>query len=243
MQLENYVFEIVDKILNCIAGMIGLLLLLYACYTWLDTQQIYENASATSYSVYNPKNQESFEELVKINPEVIGWLTVEDTNINYPLTQGTDNSKYVNTDAKGNASLSGSLFLDCRNHPDFSDFNNIIYGHHMAKEKMFGELEYFSGKKYFQNHRWGKLYYGGEYQKIEFFAFLETDAYDYTIYNPEVKEEDEKTALLEYIDQYAKQKRKCEVTAYEHLLVLSTCTSGETNGRDILIGKIVDVDN
>ena len=69
MQLENYVFEIVDKILNCIAGMIGLLLLLYACYTWWDTQQIYENASATSYSVYNPKNQESFEELVKINPK------------------------------------------------------------------------------------------------------------------------------------------------------------------------------
>ena len=67
MQLENYVFEIVDKILNCIAGVIGLLLLLYACYTWWDTQQIYENASATSYSVYNPKNQESFEELVKIN--------------------------------------------------------------------------------------------------------------------------------------------------------------------------------
>lgn len=113
----------------------------------------------------------------------------------------------------------------------------------MAKEKMFGELEYFSGKKYFQNHRWGKLYYEGKYKKVEFFAFLETDAYDYTIYNPQVKEEDEKTALLEYIDQYAIQKRKCEVTASEHLLVLSTCTSGETNGRDILIGKIMGVDN
>ena len=60
MQLENYVFEIVDKILNCIAGVIGLLLLLYACYTWWDTQQIYENASATSYSVYNPKNPDDF---------------------------------------------------------------------------------------------------------------------------------------------------------------------------------------
>ena len=93
MQLENYVFEIVDKILNCIAGVIGLLLLLYACYTWWDTQQIYENASSTGYLIYNPKKQESFEELVKMNPEVIGWLEVEDTNINYPLTQGTDNSK------------------------------------------------------------------------------------------------------------------------------------------------------
>ena len=58
-----------------------------------------------------------------------------------------------------------------------------------------------------------------------------------------MKEEDEKTALLEYIDQHAIQKRKCEVTASEHLLVLSTCTSGETNGRDILIGKIMGVDN
>ena len=57
-----------------------------------------------------------------------------------------------------------------------------------------------------------------------------------------MKEEDEKTALLKYIEQYAIQKRKCEVTASEHLLVLSTCTSGETNGRDVLIGKIMDVD-
>ena len=153
MQLENYVFEIVDKILNCIAGVIGLLLLLYTCYTWWDTQQIYENASATSYSVYNPKNQESFEELVKINPEVIGWLTVEDTNINYPLTQGKDNSKYVNTDAKGNASLSGSLFLDCRNHPDFSDFYIwTSYG----KRKNVWRAGIFLGEKIFSKSPLGK---------------------------------------------------------------------------------------
>ena len=55
MQLENYVFEIVDKILNCIAGVIGLFLLLYACYTWWDTQQIYENAIHMSLDM--PKKQ------------------------------------------------------------------------------------------------------------------------------------------------------------------------------------------
>ena len=85
----------------------------------------------------------SFEELQKINPEVFGWLNIPDTHIDYPLVQAEGNSKYVNTDVKGNFSLSGSIFLDCRNHKDFSDCNHIIYGHHMQKDAMFGELERF----------------------------------------------------------------------------------------------------
>ena len=233
-------FEIADRILNWIIGLIGLLLLLYGCYVIWDTYQIYESASSESYSIYNPQKQESFNDLVRMNPEVIGWLTVKNTNINYPLTQAEDNSKYVNTDAKGNSSLSGSLFLDCRNEPDFSDFNNIIYGHHMEKRKMFGELEYFAQETYFQKHRWGKIYYNGENHGIEFFAFLETDAYNSVIYDPEVTEDAEKIKLLEYIDQHAIQKRECSVTTTNRLVVLSTCASAETNGRQILIGKIVD---
>ena len=233
-------FEIADRILNWIIGLIGLLLLLYGCYVIWDTHQIYESASSESYSIYNPQKQESFHDLVRMNPEVIGWLTVKNTNINYPLTQAEDNSKYVNTDAKGNSSLSGSLFLDCRNKSDFSDFNNIIYGHHMEKRKMFGELEYFAKETYFQKHCWGKIYYNGANHKIEFFAFLETDAYDSVIYNPEVTEDAEKIKLLEYIDQHAIQKRECSVTTTNRLVVLSTCASTETNGRQILIGKIVD---
>lgn len=238
-KIGNCIFEIADRMLNCIIGLIGLLLLLYGSYALWDTYQIYENASSESYSIYNPQKQESFEELVRINPEVIGWLTVKNTNINYPLTQAEDNSKYVNTDAKGNSSLAGSLFLDCRNQSDFSDFNNIIYGHHMEKRKMFGELEYFAKETYFQKHRWGNLYYAGEDHKIEFFAFLETDAYDSMIYNPEVSDEEEKSELLEYIKQHALQKRECSVTTVDCLVVLSTCASGETNGRQILIGKIL----
>lgn len=239
-RIGNYIFEITDRILNCIIGLIGLLLLIYGCYALWDTHQIYESASSESYSVYNPQKKESFEELVRINPEVIGWLTVENTNIDYPLTQAEDNSKYVNTDAKGNSSLSGSLFLDCRNQSDFSDFNNIIYGHHMEKRKMFGELEDFAKEAYFQKHQWGKIYYCGTNHKVEFFAFLETDAYDSVIYNPEVTEEQEKAGLLEYINQHALQKRACNVTTADHLIVLSTCATGETNGRQILVGKIVN---
>ena len=59
------------------------------------------------------------------------------------LCRGSKNSTYVNTDPEGNYSLSGSIFLDSRNQPDFSDFNNIIHGHHMAGNVMFGEIDLF----------------------------------------------------------------------------------------------------
>ncbi|MCG4817374.1 class B sortase, partial [Collinsella aerofaciens] len=73
----------------------------------------------------------SFEQLKELNPEVFGWLTVYGTNIDYPVTQGKDNWKYVNTNALGEYSLSGAIFLDYTNRKDFQDFNSILYGHHM----------------------------------------------------------------------------------------------------------------
>lgn len=86
-----------------------------------------------NYEAYIPteKSTKSFEELQKINPDVIGWIRVNDTNINYPLVQTDNDDTYMNTDAEGNYSLSGAIFLHCANKPDFSDFDNIIYGHHM----------------------------------------------------------------------------------------------------------------
>ena len=112
-----------------------MLLILYGVYAFWDTRQVYDAASAQKYETYKPKKDDSmsFEQLQAQNSEVIGWLHVYGTKIDYPFTQAEDNSKYVNTDVMGEYALSGSLFLDCMNAPDFSNFNNIIYGHHMEK--------------------------------------------------------------------------------------------------------------
>ena len=84
-----------------------------SCYMLWDSNQVYQAADAKNYEAYIPteKHTKSFEELQKINPDIIGWIRVNDTNINYPLLQAEDDDTYMNTDAEGKYSLSGSIFL------------------------------------------------------------------------------------------------------------------------------------
>ena len=128
MRNANKIIRIADKMVNWLIALCFIPLLLYGIYGLWDSNQINQQADASLYETYKPtaKDSISFAELQKKNPEVIGWLTVDHTHIDYPLVQGEDNSKYVNTDPLGAFSLSGSIFLDYNNRNDFSDMNSII---------------------------------------------------------------------------------------------------------------------
>lgn len=236
------VIRILDNIVNILIILCFLPVLLYGMYAMWDSNQIYNNADASLYETYRPSSEDklSFKELQKINPEVFGWITIKDTNINYPLVQSSNNSKYVNTDSKGEFSLTGSLFLDSRNQKNFSDMNNIIYGHNMEKKAMFGEIKEFGDKEFFEKHRYGELYYDNKWHEIEFFAFLQADAYDSVLYNTELEGSDDYKMYLEHVKGISKRFRNLSFTPVDHFVALSTCSSNSTNGRNILIGRISD---
>ena len=222
-----------------------MLLILYGVYAFWDTRQVYDAASAQNYETYKPEKEDavSFEKLQAQNPEVLGWLHVYGTKIDYPFAQAEDNSKYVNTDAMGEYALSGSLFLDCVNAPDFSNFNNIIYGHHMEKELMFGGLDRYEDETYFKEHEYGNLYYNGQDHGVHFFALVKADAYDNMIYNVRISGTLEKSEYLSYVQEQALYYRDLNISAEDEnvrILALSTCNSQTTNGRDVLIGMISD---
>ena len=220
-----------------------LLLLAFGCYALWDSNQVYNAANAAQYEIYKPtvENEgKTFQELQAINPEVFSWLTVYGTNIDYPVTQGGDNMKYVNKGAEGSYSLSGSIFLDCENSRDFSDFNSILFGHHMEQRAMFGDLELFSDKDYFDARRYGNLYYGGRDHGLEFFAFLHTDAYDTSVFTPGVSGKEARQAYLDGLLNKAAFTRDIGVAVKDRIVLLSTCSSQSTNGRDILVARITD---
>lgn len=238
---ERKIVLILDKIVNFFILISLIPVLLYGFYGIWDARQVYSSADSEKYETYRPtENDLSFDELRKINPEVFGWLTLKDTHIDYPLVHSDNNSKYVNTDVKGNFSLSGSIFLDYRNKKDFSDLNNVIYGHHMEKKTMFGELEEFKDRAYFDVHKEGEIYYSGEWHKVEFFAFLQADAYDPYLYDVSLSGKKHQEKYLQYIKAHSLQYRQIKFEKEEHLLVLSTCTSDSTNGRHLLVGRITE---
>ena len=220
-----------------------LLLLAFGCYAMWDSGQVHSAASSDRYERFKPTEENdgvSFEYLREINPDVFAWLTVYGTNIDYPMTQGRDNIKYVNESAEGRHSLSGAIFLDYRNSPHFTDFSNIVYGHHMESRTMFGEIPMFSDKDYFDARRYGTLFFDGQEHGLEFFAFLHTDASDTEIFRVNIAEPETKQAYLDLIMEMSINIREdVLVTVDDNIILLSTCSPDATNGRDILIGKII----
>ena len=232
----------IDSIVNTAVLVLLMLFLAFAGYALWDAEQVYKAAERSNYTIYKPtaENQgKSLKELQAINPEVIAWLTVFGTNIDYPVTQGHDNMKYINTDAEGRYSYTGSIFLDFKNSKDFSDFNSILYGHHMEKEAMFGEIGTFSKKDIFDSRKYGNLYFGEKDHGIEFFTFLHCDAYDSEVFNANVKES-MRQVYLDGILEKAMLTRDIGVSVDDHIILLATCSAVSTNGRDILVGRITD---
>ena len=88
-----------------------------------------------------------FNKLLEINNQVVGWIKIEDTDINYPIVKGEDNSYYLNHNILNESSQNGWIFMDYRNSDDFSDNNTVIYGHNIKSGIMFSDLtQIYNGK-------------------------------------------------------------------------------------------------
>ena len=126
---------------NLIGLLCAMLIFAYGCYAIWDTNTVVRQAAPAKYQEYKPQAEASpgYAELKAQNNDVAGWVTVYGTGVDYPVLRTDNNDKYLRTDPLGNYSLSGSIFIDYKNQADFSDFNTVIYGHHMAYHVMFGK--------------------------------------------------------------------------------------------------------
>lgn len=232
-----------DNIVNYVLVAVLAVLFLLGCYSLWDSHLVYDRADATEWQPYKPTEPEpiSFRELQQVNPDVRAWLQVYGTHIDYPVCQGEDLDKYLTTDAKGEYSLSGSLFMDPEASPDFTDFANFVYGHHMEQDVMFGQLTDFQNAQFFREHRYGDLYVNETHFGIEFFCYLDADAYDRGVYRQHLTGDQNEADYVQLLHERAVNWRDgVEVGPGDRLIVLSTCSSGGTNERSLLVGKICD---
>jgi len=224
--------KLFDKTFEKILTILFLLMLFFGGYAVYDTIYIYYNASNVGILAYKPTDDPST--LVDINEDCIGWITIDDTNIDYPLMQGIDNAEYLNKGPDGSYSLSGSIFLDSRNNSDFSDSFSLIYGHHMQGNVMFGCLDEYVDEEYFQNHKDGNItLQNGDQAVLKAFAVADMDA------NVEcVFQIGEKTDVLAFL---AKNAMYLEYCGDGHILALSTCQSPSSLRRTVVFYEITDV--
>ena len=217
-------------------------IIIYGIYTIWDDHVIFQDAGREQYQMYRPEeeNSPSFSRLQKINPDTVAWLTIYGSPVDYPVMQGRDNKQYMNQKPDGSCAISGSLFIDAGNARDFSQFKTIIYGHHMDRERMFGGLDHFREKRYFQDHQYGNLYYQGKNHGLQFFALCQENAYNLDIYRVGDLTDREIEDFKSEVSKCAIRSRSVDIDRSDHVVILSTCAGGVTNNRLFLCAKLTD---
>lgn len=185
--------------------------------------------------------ENKLKKLYNINNDIVGWLKINDTNLNYPIMQTkTFPNFYLQKDFYKKYSTYGTPYVAEECSIESSD-NIIIYGHHIKNKKMFGMLEDYKSKDFYKEHKIIEFDTLNESKKYEIFAVFKT-----IVYSPKTFK------YYEYID-FNNEKEfdyfidKCKMLSlYEtditpkyrdKLITLSTCEYSNKNGRLVVIGK------
>lgn len=118
-----------------------------------DHTAINRTAANHTDAVLEQQTVIDFQSLKKKNSDIVAWLTIPGTNIDYPVLQGKDNSQYLHKDMEGKESAAGSIFLDYADKKDISSLHNIFYGHHMKNGSMFKDIVKYKDQKYLKQHQ------------------------------------------------------------------------------------------
>ena len=190
----------------------------------------------------NISNQNTYnlENVANINSDVIGWIKIDGTNINYPVMQNED--YYLHKDIYKNYSSHGTPYLASHCNVKCSD-NLIIYGHHMKDNTMFSQLEKYKNNNFYKNHQYIKFYTINDGKTIEniykimivFKTIAYSDAgfryYSFTNFQN-----------VEDFEEFIKKCRNLEFyntgvtgTNQDKYITLSTCEYSQENGRLVVV--------
>lgn len=195
--------------------------------------------TTTTTTVYDIQYEKVFSTLQGINKDTVGWLTVNNTKIDYPVVQGKDNDYYLKRDYYQSKNRHGWIFMDYRNNPDELDENTIIYGHNLANQTMFGTLRYALNSYWYNKSANQIITFNTPNANMKFQIFsiytipTTNDYLDVTF--PSVG------AYQEYIDLVKGRSIydfNVEVTPDDKLLTLSTCANGNDK-RLVVHAKLI----
>ena len=183
-------------------------------------------------SDYKNLIKEKFNLLKEQNIDYKLWLTIEETNIDYPVVQGTDNEFYLNNDFNKNQSISGCIFIDYRTNID-EDNNIIIYGHNMRNKEMFNNLSKYKEEKFFNSKNKIIITTDKEVEEYEVFSLYIEEASD--IYKGNILEN-----FNNYINEIKSKslyKTNIEVNEKDKLIALVTCSFEYGDARTVVWGR------
>lgn len=176
--------------------------------------------------------------LLEQNPEYLGWIRIEGTDIDFPFVQGLDNSYYLTHDHTKKVNSFGAIFLDHRNTPEDSRW--FLYGHSVYSTAMFGSLVDYRDSAYFKAHPTIKLYFPDEIRTYTIFSVETVDA-DLTRITDTDLTEDPKV-LVEHLAQVSEVKWEGELPLTTQVLTLVSCEYTLENGRIFVNAALTSIE-
>ncbi len=251
MKLKQTILRALDALTNLIVILILCLAGTYSIYALWDNERIYAAAENVQADMIQLKPEierdeekdtgADFSALLEVNRDVCGWVSLDGTQIDYPVLQGETNLTYINRDVYGNFALAGSIYLDSRNDKTYQDTYSLLYGHHMENSKMFGDLDLYKEKKFLTSNQAGVLILPDRAYNLEIFSSLLVQASDDMIFDPTRWQDENINELLTYIKEHALHLRDDVWETLMHaetpfqILALSTCSSEFTDARTIVL--------
>ena len=186
---------------------------------------------------------DEYKNLLKTNKKLIGWLKIDDTNIDYPVMQTVDNEYYLDHNLNQEYDKNGSIFMDKDCDILEPSTNYILYGHHMKNGQMFGYLDRYSSEKYYEEHpyiQFDTIYERGTYQVMYVFrshVYSEEEiAFKYYQFI-DVNSEQEFDSYMQEMAEMSYYDTGVTAEYGDQLLTLSTCDYQEKDGRFVVVAK------
>ena len=185
-----------------------------------DTTADSEQAETTAPQPDQTQEQAPRPDLTALNPDYLGWIRIEETNIDYPVVWGVNNTKYLNTTFLGDRNPSGTIFMDNRSMGGFSGYA-VLHGHNMRDGSMFAGL-YNLLDPGFQNNE----------PEIEITTSY-GETFIFKVFDVSITNVNDKvfTLLEENIDSVKSHFIARGISENASILILSTCTTGHRDER------------
>lgn len=190
-----------------------------------------------------PDVLDEYKTLYEKNKKLIGWLKIDDTIIDYPVMQTSDNEYYLDHNFNQEYDRNGSLFLDCDCTIYPSSTNLIIYGHHMKSGQMFGQLQMYAKESYGKKHpiiQFDSIYEKGTYEVMYVFrsqVYNEDDLVFKYYQFIQANSEEEFNSYMEEMAAMSLYDTGVTASYGDSLLTLSTCDHSQTDGRFVVVAK------
>lgn len=184
------------------------------------------------------------EELQKENSDIVAWLQIEGTNINYPVLQTKDNDYYLDHNYKKEYEIGGSIFLDKDFNLNKPSTNYLIYGHRMKNGTMFEDLIKYAKEDFYKKHKTIKFTTNKEDTEYEILSVFysrvyyksETNVFRY-YYFVDAENEKEYNEFVNNAKKASIYDTGVDATYGEQLLTLSTCEYSQEDGRFAVVAK------